>query len=734
MAQRRSRSKQVRTGWEPFQGLNWELTPLQQEIAGLLLIAVALISLLGLFSVSRGVVIDLWVWVLRLLFGWGAYPAALGIGLAGGALFLKSLRRQPEVHWPVVIGWEVAFIALLALLHLLLFPDDPRALADAGEGGGLVGWALGYPLVAALGMPVTTLSLVIIGGVGLSMALQLSWPRVREGTLRLGEALLRGFRALLPQRTAGAVPHAPARTMIPRAEEERSSQRGPRPSRRRRKPTGQSQRISASQPQTELPPLDLLYGAPSVPFSEAETQRRARVIEDALESFGVPAKVVDIKQGPVVTQFGVEPGFVELRSGEQRKVRVSKIASLRDDLSLALAAAPIRIEAPVPGRPVVGIEVPNGQTSLVSLREVMESKAFKKIDSPLRIALGRDVSGAPIVANLAAMPHLLIAGATGTGKSKCIHAIVTCLLFQNSPRTLKLVMIDPKRVELLRFSGLPHLISSVETDPERVIGILKWLTRQMESRFQQFADARVRHIEDYNQRVAGKDGDTMHYIALVIDELADLMMMAPIEIERLICRLAQMSRATGIHLILATQRPSVDVVTGLIKANFPARISFAVTSQVDSRVILDTPGADALLGSGDMLFMAPDSPKLARIQGCFVSGEEIDSVVRFWKMTIPEEISATEEGPWEEMLEAEAELDPFVQEAIELVQQYKRASASFLQRRMRIGYPRAARLVEQLEELGVVGPAQNGGRSREVLIEADMDPEASERGRENLDR
>ncbi len=734
MARRKSRSRQARTGWEPFQGLNWELTPLQQEIAGLLLIAVALITLLGLFSVSRGVVIDFWVWVLRLLFGWGAYLAALEFGLAGGALFLKSLRRQQEVHWPVVIGWEMVFIALLALLHLFSFPDDPRALSDAGEGGGLVGWALGYPLVAALGMPVTILFLLVLEGIGLSMALQLSWPRVREGSLRLGEVLLRGFRALLPQRTTRPVPRAPARTTISHAEKERSSERGSRSSRRRETPTGHSQAAVATQPQMDLPPLDLLYGAPSAPFSEAETQRRARVIEETLENFGVPAKVVDIKQGPVVTQFGVEPGFVELRSGEQRKVRVSKIASLCDDLSLALAAAPIRIEAPVPGRPVVGIEVPNGQTSLVSLREVMESEAFRKIESPLRIALGRDVSGAPIVADLAVMPHLLIAGATGSGKSKCIHAIVTCLLLQNSPRILKLVMIDPKRVELLRFNGLPHLISSVETDPERVIGILKWLTQQMETRYQRFADTRVRHIDDYNERVAGRGGDTIPYIALVIDELADLMMMAPMEIERLICRLAQMARATGIHLILATQRPSVDVVTGLIKANFPARISFAVTSQVDSRVILDTPGADALLGSGDMLYMAPDSPKLARIQGCFVSGEEMDSVVRFWKMTLPEEVSATKEGPWEEMLETEAERDPLVQEAVELVQQYKRASASFLQRRMRIGYPRAARLIEQLEELGVVGPAQDGGRSREVLIDTDIDLEASEMGQETLDR
>jgi len=609
---------QEESNWSPFRGLDLELNAVQREIAGLLLIAVALITLLGLFSASRGVVIDLWVRALRLLFGWGAYPAGLGFALAGGTLFLRSLRRQPEVLWPAVIGWEVVFLTLLALLHLFSFPADPRALAGAGEGGGWVGWALSHLLLTTLGTQVAALFLLAIGGVGLGLALQLSWPRLREGTLRLGDALHRGFRALRQRRAPRTEPRAPAQVAPARTKEKRPSERGIRPLLPQRRP------MSTLQGQAELPPLDLLYGAPALLYSEAETQRRARIIEETLESFGVPAKVVDIKQGPVVTQFGVEPGFVELRSGEQRKVRVSKIASLRKDLSLALAAAPIRIEAPVPSRPVVGIEVPNDQTSLVSLRGVMKSDAFREIESPLRIALGRDVSGAPIVADLAAMPHLLIAGATGTGKSKCIHAIVTCLLFQNSPRTLKLVMIDPKRVELLRFNGLPHLIGPVETDVERVVGILKWLTRQMESRYQRFGDTRVRHIEDYNRRVAGKDGEAMPYVVLVIDELADLMMMAPDEIERLLCRLAQMARATGIHLVLATQRPSVDMVTGLIKANFPARISFAVTSQVDSRVILDTAGADALLGPGDMLFMAPDSPRLVRIQGCFVSDEEMD--------------------------------------------------------------------------------------------------------------
>jgi S-DNA-T family DNA segregation ATPase FtsK/SpoIIIE len=582
-------------------------------------------------------------------------------------------------------------------------------------------------LITSLGELVAALILLAIGSVGLGLALQLSWPRVREAVLRLGEVSLRGLRALWQRRATRPAPRGPTPMVTPDVQEKPSRQRRTRPSTRRRNP------LPAPQRQVELPSLDLLYHAPSVVFSEAEIQRRARIIEETLESFGVPATVVDIKQGPVVTQFGVEPGFVELRSGEQRKVRVSKIAALRKDLSLALAAAPIRIEAPVPGRHVVGIEVPNGQTALVSLREVMESKAFGKLKSSLRIALGRDVSGAPIVSDLAAMPHLLIAGATGSGKSYCINAIVTCLLCQNSSSTLKMVMIDPKRVELFRFNGLPHLIGTVETDAERVVGILKWLTGQMESRYQRFAEAHVRHIEDYNRRVVGKDGERMPYIMLVIDELADLMMMAPDQMERLICRLAQMARATGIHLVLATQRPSVDVVTGLIKANFPARISFAVTSQVDSRVILDTAGAEALLGSGDMLFMAPDSSKLVRVQGCYVSEEEMESIVHFWKMGTPEQSPTSEALPWEDLLQEDTELDPLTQQAIQLVQQYKRASASFLQRRMRIGYPRAARLIEQLEELGVVGPAQDGGRSREVLTDTDTDLEGTEVGRGTLD-
>jgi S-DNA-T family DNA segregation ATPase FtsK/SpoIIIE len=433
--------------------------------------------------------------------------------------------------------------------------------------------------------------------------------------------------------------------------------------------------------------------------------------------------VVDVNEGPTITQFALEPGFVERRGPDgqmkRRKVRVSRITALANDLALALSASPIRIEAPVPGRPYVGLEVPNPEVSLVNLREVMESEAFQSLDTPLKLALGKGTSGEPVVADLATMPHLLIAGATGSGKSVCINATVACLLFNNRPEDLKLILVDPKRVELTNFNGISHLLAPVIVEVEEVVGALKWVTQEMDRRFKIFSGLHVRDIEAYKALPASRQQEHLPYIIIIIDELADLMMIAPDEVERLICRIAQMARATGIHLIIATQRPSVDVVTGLIKANFPSRISFAVTSQVDSRVILDTPGAEKLLGRGDMLYMASDSSQLVRLQGSYVSTKELNKLVRFWKRaTIYDLEEAEGPAPWEGMeLKAESERDDLLEQAIELVCQHEWASTSFLQRRLRIGYPRAARLMDQLEELGVVGPAEGGGRSRPVLVD-----------------
>ena len=456
-------------------------------------------------------------------------------------------------------------------------------------------------------------------------------------------------------------------------------------------------------------------------------QERSRIIEQTLASFGVPVHVVEIQRGPTVTQFGVEPDFIETRQGRTR-VRVSQIVRLTDDLALALAAPRIRIQAPVPGHMYVGIEVPNTEISLVALRELMESEAFKKMRSPLRFALGKDVAGRAAACDLAAMPHLMIAGTTGSGKSVCVNAILSCLLLNNTPAELRLVLVDPKRVELTAYNGIPHLLAPVITETEKVIGALQWVIREMDSRFRKFAEPGVRNIKAYN----AKTNPHLPYLVVVIDELADLMMLAADETERSLTRLAQLARATGIHLIIATQRPSVDVITGLIKANFPARIAFAVASNTDSRVILDQPGAERLLGRGDMLFQAPDAPAPVRLQGAYVSDQEINRLVDTWRLMAsslgrpspnrrhrgahqpaPQGPPLSQGSLWDSG--APSNQDPLLGDAISLVRREGRASISMLQRRMRVGYTRAARLVDSMEEQHIIsGPLPNS-QVREVL-------------------
>ena len=439
-------------------------------------------------------------------------------------------------------------------------------------------------------------------------------------------------------------------------------------------------------------------------------------IVNTLAEFNVPVRVVHVESGPTVTQFGVEPLYVE-RSGQKRKVRVSRIVSLSDDLALALAAPAVRIEAPVPGRPYVGIEVPNPDKAVVGLRGVLESPEMRK-GGHLALPLGRNTSGQPVVVDLTKAPHLLIAGATGSGKSVCINSIIAGLLMQHGPETLRFVMVDPKMVELPGYNGIPHLYGKVITEVDQVMGALTWLMLQMDDRYQLFRDLGVRNIEAYNAAMRKqKGGQPLPFIVLVIDELADLMMTAAEDIERQICRLAQMARATGIHLVLATQRPSVDVITGLIKANFPSRIAFAVTSQIDSRVILDTPGAERLLGRGDMLVMRPEVAKLHRIQGCYVADDEIGRVVSFWKTQAPEHAGLV--PPWNSILDQLDDDDELVQDAIEVIRGMRTCSTSMLQRKLNIGYPKAARLMEELARAGIVGADLGGGRGRPVLLKRD---------------
>jgi S-DNA-T family DNA segregation ATPase FtsK/SpoIIIE len=448
-----------------------------------------------------------------------------------------------------------------------------------------------------------------------------------------------------------------------------------------------------------------------------------------LAEFGIPTTVIGYRVGPAITQFAVQPGFIK-KSGsdeddaQQMKVRVAQIASLEKDLALALSAERLRIEAPVPGKPYVGIEVPNTHSSVVRLKGLLESDTFYKVGAPLAIALGRDVSGHPVVGDLARMPHLLIAGATGSGKSVCITSLAACLAMNNAPEDLRMVMIDSKMVELLRFNGLPHLYGKVETNIERILGVLRWVVVEMEHRYRLLEASHSRDLESYNRKQARKTGSTtLPRIVVLIDELADLMMSAPDQTEHNLVRLAQMARATGIHLVIATQRPSTDVVTGLIKANFPARLAFAVASGIDSRVILDYTGAETLLGRGDMLFLNPEVGNPVRAQGVMVTDMEIERIISHWQKA--SDIPVDDVPPWEKLLQepGEGEDDGLIEQAVSIVKQGQRASASLLQRRLRIGYPRAARLLDQLEEMGVVGPSQGGGKEREVLVSSEDDPD-----------
>ena len=444
-----------------------------------------------------------------------------------------------------------------------------------------------------------------------------------------------------------------------------------------------------------MPSTDLLEAASPTGAAPVNLEQRTRIIDETFRSFGIDARVVNVRHGPAVTRFGVSPA---------PGVKVARILALSNDIALRLAASPLRMEAPVPGESVVGIEVPNEVTEMVSLREIMESPGYVSRGDRLKLALGRDVSGKPVIADLAKMPHLLIAGATGSGKSVCINSLLLALLLQYSPDDLQVLLIDPKKVEMQPYEGVPHLLTPVITDMETVVPSLRWVVKEMERRYRLFADKGFRNLEGYNKACSQKQlGLPLPYLAVVVDELADLMMTASDDVEPILCRLAQLARATGIHLVIATQRPSVDVVTGLIKANFPTRIAFAVTSQVDSRTILDQAGAEKLVGRGDALYLPPESSKPLRVQGAFTSDAEIHAVVEFWKSARPNwgEVQYAAAAPFQPIEDDQA--DELYDEAEELVMEHDgRVSVSFLQRKLRIGYSRAKRLREGLERNGVL--------------------------------
>ena len=468
----------------------------------------------------------------------------------------------------------------------------------------------------------------------------------------------------------------------------------------------------------ELPGIELLADAPPSSAAQLDLTTKGQRIRETLAHFGIGVKVARIQEGPVVTQYAldVEPG-----------IKLSRIEGLADNLALALSARSIRIQAPIPGEPFVGIEIPNSAFDLVTLKEVLASRNFDDLraQSKLAFALGQDVAGQPFSADLSKMPHVLIAGATGSGKSVCVNAIICSLLMRADPTEVKLILIDPKRVEMAQYKGLPHLLSEVIVDPDKAVNALKWTVAAMESRYHEFAQRGVRNIAGYNDALSAGE-PRMPYIVLVIDELADLMMVSAYEVEATVTRIAQLARATGIHLVVATQRPSVQVITGLIKANIPSRIAFAMTSGIDSRTILDTTGAEDLLGRGDMLYQPIDAPRAVRLQGVLVTDVEIEALARHWRAQggphyRPEITAVRRDGrgggePGDGSDDAGA--DPLLRQAVDVVRRNDKASASLLQRRLRIGYARAARMLDQMEDRGIVGPA-DGSRFREVLVTSD---------------
>ena len=691
----------------------------------------------------------------------GAALLAVVAELVGGGTLLHGLAASLSRAFGY--GWPLPVAAALVLGGLWIYPHAPRlrktdvlavlaaALAVLGllafnSAGGTAGasvHSLVAGLVGELGSAILLVAALVLG---LIIAFHFSPGAVlvhAVGAARAGYAERRRIEALVkvarpaaaaknPKAVAAAVPLGPtppapvaagepppAPIDLPAWVTDEAEVPEPTPHLRPgMEPPASVMRVIADV-EEELPKVD--WKLPSAGLLDSvtarkermqdEIKRNVRVIEQTLTTFGVQARVIGVNPGPAVTQYEIQPGA---------GVAVKRIVSLQHDLELALAAAPLRIEAPIPGKSAVGIEVPNKSASLVSLREVVESNPFKLGGHKIALAMGNDVSGQAVVGDLTRMPHLLIAGATGQGKSVCINVLISSLLFQFTPDQLRLVMIDPKRVELSGYNNLPHLAVPVIVESHQAAAALRWAVAEMERRYKLLSHEGVRNIQSYNEKAVAQSAKPMPYVVIVIDELADLMMVAAGEVEELICRIAQLARAVGIHLVIATQRPSTDIITGLIKANIPSRVAFAVGSQVDSRVILDQGGAEKLLGRGDMLYQPVDAGKPTRIQGAFVSDAEVEALVKFWRSQgeprFMEEVLDQHHGPIsDEEGGHERRLDPLFARAARAVAAEGGASVSLVQRKFNVGYSRAGRIVDMLAEHRVIGGYQ-GSKSREVLM------------------
>lgn len=701
-------------------------------VGAVLLYAIAVISILGLFNMagSAGQMMDR---VIHLLFGKIAFlfPIIL-IGL-GSMLLSEKTVKVKTINY---IGGLVFVLSLTGLMNLFVAPDQLFAVIDQGGAGGYLGLIFSYAFMNILGFWASIVLVIALAVIGLLLMINMSLDDLAESGSVLGRMVNWMQIHYYDWRYADKTDADRNEDDVTEVEEIEEVQKKPltvvaesaegfttKSLKAEKKPTFPERGEKVEEPLLDEikqkikykkidVPLELLEMSSGKPSSGNIVKAKER-IQKMLESFNIPVVMGEVHVGPTVTQYEMIPA---------EGIKLSRITALQDDLALALAAHPIRLEAPIPGKSAVGIEVPNISVAIVRLRELLESPAFKKRKSDLEMPLGKDVSGKAWSYSIEKAPHVLVAGSTGSGKSVCLNTIIVSLLYQNSPETLRFIMVDPKRVELTAYENLPHLLTPVVTDVKKTVNALKWAVAEMDRRYILLQKHGKKNISSYNETANEK----MPFIVFIIDEMADLMSVSRNEVESLIIRLAQMARAVGIHLILATQRPSVDVITGLIKANVPTRIAFAVASSMDSRTILDTVGADKLVGKGDMLFSSPELAKPVRLQGAYLTDEEIKKVVDYWKNSgqlpdfDPTIINKSTSSSGGSDYNDSEDGDELFDEAQEIVIQMNKASTSLLQRKLKIGYSRAARLMDILEEAGIVGPA-DGARPREILVTSKED-------------
>jgi len=687
---------------------SWGLKPeTKRGIFTVLVFVVAFLSVLSLFNLAG----TLGQWLntgLTYIFGWSAGVFVLVLLLLGWIL-IRNYHYQIKVV--TYIGLGLILFSVSGILHFFVSELTFREITDYGNGGGALGFLIGDNLIKFVGFWGALVILLAILFIGVFLAFNTSFGDMMEKAKALGILKEKFLPEELPDENNNNEDEEEEFNI----EEESGEDEEEEPEEDIVEAEEESDEDEEEEPEEEEPkrprkkivvPLDLLLKSTGKPDS-GDIQANMHKIQKTFENFGIDVTMGEVNVGPTVTQYTLRPA---------EGVRLSQMLTLQNDLALALAAHPLRMEAPIPGKSLVGIEVPNQSISTVKLRDILESQAYSKRKNNLYLALGKDVAGQSILANLATMPHLLIAGSTGSGKSVCVNNIILSLIYQNSPDELKFILIDPKRVELSSYNNIPHLLTPVINDTDKTINALRWVVKEMHERYKLLQAAGKRNIEAYNKAVIV---NRMPYIVLIIDEFAALMSLASKEVEAAIVSLAQMARAVGIHLVLATQRPSVDVITGLIKANITSRIAFAVASAMDSKTILDSSGAEKLLGKGDMLFMTAETSKPRRIQGAYVTDEEIGDVVNFIKEQeepeYNEDVTAKPSGAVAGFGGGDDYDDELALEAKEIVIKAGKASATLLQRRLRVGYARAARLLDILEEMGVVGPAE-GSKPREVLI------------------